>query len=137
MDQPLVGSTLTMSHEGVWLNGERFSRYYFLNPRTGHVRRFVVKDRGILRTAGIGNRVAGVFLACYVNAQERLVLWYWGEEHVVDEHLRVAHQIRWGGCSSTLTIEPAEGPAVHAKQRTFARAILSRLDPGYDGLDES
>jgi hypothetical protein len=123
---------------GVWLTGERFDVAYFLDLDSGQIQRFVTKGSRIGETAGICGRVSGGFVAAYVTPTDgTLVLQIDNVAYPLDGSVRAVHQNGWGGLSSRLVIEPPDGPAVRVEQRTPARAILRKVDPGYDSLDES
>lgn len=123
---------------GVWLNGERFDVVYFLDLEADRIQRFVMKGPPIGRTGGVCRRIRGGYLAWFVSPVDRtLTLWMNGTTYSLEGSLLVSHRVRWKGIGSTLVIKTAGGVEARFDALTPARAILHRLDPAYDALDES
>jgi hypothetical protein len=122
----------------VWVNGERYNVEYLFDVAAGEVvQRLVLPGRGG-RTGGIGRYCGRVFVAVYVApGGDELVLQVGGCRFPLDGLTKATHSRRWRGAFSELLItRPGEADLL-VHQRTLARALLWRVDPAYDDLDES
>lgn len=128
-----------MTQDFVWLHGERFDIAYLLEPGRWKVRRFIAHRKPVRPTAGFGQRVnRWGFVGWYVHPRTRdLQLRVAGRDFRF-EHLSCARAtVKFGGLATRLEILPTGGDRLVVDQRTIRRAVLSRIDPAYDGLDEA
>lgn len=122
-------------HE-VFVNGPRYNIVYRFHTVTGRAKR--IKVGGICRTAGVGRRCVSGFLAVYVDPESRdLVLQFRGKRFTLDGLTQATHATHCLGLLSLLVVERVGRSPLVVKQMTPARAVLRRVDPAYDSLDES
>lgn len=129
---------MTSSDSRVWLNGERFDVAYLLETTSGSVQRHVRKGQRTGQTAGMGQRIGRHFVAVYVDPNSaELVLQIGHLRFPLDGSVLIGHVIRNAGLTSRLIVGREGQSPLIVRQTTVARAILRRIDPTYDDLDES
>lgn len=120
----------------VWLNGGRHNIVYLFDTVSGRAQRF--KAASNQKTAGLGQRCGRDFVGVFVEAKRSgLILQVGREQYPLDGNTLTVSRVQLAGLQSMLTITRKGRESRIVKQRTLARGILSRIDPGYDALDES
>jgi hypothetical protein len=122
----------------VWVNGERYNVAYLFAPASGRVIRKAKLHRRVGRTAGMGQRCMGRFVAVHVTP-EAAGLWLHIGRHrfPLDGATVASHTSQLGGTVSRLSVRRRGDRAITVRQLTLAKAVLSRFDPAYDDLDAS
>lgn len=122
----------------VWLNGEQFDVAYQLDLGSNRVRRFHTKGSRIGEAGGACRRVRGGWIAYFVSPGDHtLQLWAAGKFLPLDGSVAMQHRVRCAGLWSRLVIDGDGGRPLRIVSFTPARAVLCRIDPAYDSLDES
>lgn len=120
----------------IWLDGDRYNEAFLFDIASGKAKLCKSKQR-IGVTAGAGSYLSRRFVAVYVEPdREHVTLQVDQIRYPLDGQTTAVSSVRGRGLYSTLSIERPGLPSVHLRQRTIMRAILQRLDPTYDALDE-
>lgn len=121
----------------VWLNGERAGEHHLLEVSSGMVIKTVRLGGDDRATAGVGRRCGGQFASVYVNQDSGIVLQVDRDKFPLDGQTILSHESRFGGLMSILRIRRPGMKPRKLYRMNIAGALLKRVDPGYDELDES
>jgi hypothetical protein len=129
---------LTTEETHVWINGGR-KKLFLLDKSSGAFRSYPQCRPTPIFGAGVGYRCARRLVAVYldsVNIDGPLVLQIGAERYLLDGETVAFYVRSLGGLRSRLRVERGMSHA-EISRNTISRAVMQRIDPAYDGLDEA